>query len=64
MPEQATIKNKSLAELLLERGHSVRSFAIQHGYKVATVYNAVNNERNGKKARKIRNHIKEFVYAK
>jgi hypothetical protein len=46
-----------LRSTLLLRGHSIRSFALQHGYNVQTAYDAARNRRAGKITSKIRRHL-------
>jgi hypothetical protein len=54
---------KELRAKLLKRGHSLRSFAITHGYKVQTVYSAAKRTRAGRKSLPIFEHICRFVNA-
>jgi lambda repressor-like predicted transcriptional regulator len=53
---------EGLRERLLTRGYSLRSFALKHGYSVATVYNAAHGTRAGKTSTPIAKHLEQFAY--
>lgn len=46
---------------LLQHGHSLRSFAILHGYPVGTVYSAARGLRAGKTTLPIKRHLERFA---
>jgi hypothetical protein len=59
--EKARAHYLQLRLRLLERGHSLRSFALAHGYNPQTVYCAARGTRAGKEATKIRKHLEQFL---
>jgi hypothetical protein len=61
-----TSKNSGYLDLrvrLIRRGYTLRSFALQHGYSVPTVYCAAKGSRKGIVATRIAKHLKTFAYA-
>jgi len=52
---------ESLRNKLLDRGYSLRSFALAFGYKVPTVYDAARGSRAGKTTRTIRRHLRKVA---
>jgi hypothetical protein len=47
---------------LLERGFSVRAWALKYSLPVGSVYNSIRNRRNGVKARQIRKKLNDYLY--
>jgi len=49
---------------LIQRGFTLRSFAMQHGYSIPTVYHAARGLRCGIISTRIINHLNQIAYAK
>lgn len=62
MHANLTGKNyRQLKAALLLRGHTLRSWAIAHGYNPNTVYNAARGIRHGKKSAPIARELASFT---
>lgn len=46
---------------LLTKGHTLRSWALSHGYRPSTVYAAVNRVRGGKITTSILSHLRTTI---
>jgi hypothetical protein len=47
---KASLDYPALRARLIERGITLRGFALEHGYKIPTVYNAARKQRRGVKS--------------
>lgn len=52
---------RALRVALLERGFTLRSFALTHGYSVPTTYMAANGSRSGIITTRIRKHLEKLA---
>lgn len=48
---------------LIQRGYTLRSFALAFGYSIPTTYCAARGTRAGVQTTRIRNHLLKFAYA-
>ena len=56
-----TSRYQKLRASLIQRGITLRGFALQHGYCVPTVYMAARGQRAGVESVKIINHLNEVL---
>ena len=61
MPKDAITKYRQLRNRLLDRGYTLRSWALHHDYKPTTVYAAARGSRNGIKTRQIRRELESSI---
>ncbi|MBI3885904.1 MAG: hypothetical protein HY302_09285 [Opitutae bacterium] len=52
---------KLVRAALIANGKSVRRWAIEHGYRVSTVYAALHARRAGKLAKQIRSSLRKLI---
>lgn len=63
MSEKATTSYRRNRVALLRKGHTIRSWALTHGYIPSTVYDALRGTRLGVKSLAIARDVKEFINA-
>ena len=59
--KKATANYKQLRARLIQSGTTLRRFALDRGYKPATVYNAAKGERSGVITTKIHRELEELT---
>lgn len=52
---------ETLRARLIERGQTLRGFALKHGYSAQTVYDAAKHRRNGVKSKQIQRQLEALA---
>ncbi len=60
--ESARSKYQTLRSRLLDRGFTLRKFALKRGYNVQTVYDAARGDRNGIISKRIRKELEGIIH--
>lgn len=61
MAQIARAKYNQIKSRLIERGVTLRSWALQHHFPVGSVYNAAKGLRRGVRATRIRKQLERFL---